>query len=75
VKKIFEGWTFTIVFWALLLASIALNGRYPVLDALWYAGGMLFVLVVSILSLASAIRNPDKKDGFLWLRGIKKVSK
>ena len=49
-------WIPAIVFWVLFAISIALYGRYPWLDTVWYAGCMLFLLAVAGFSLAQIFR-------------------
>lgn len=62
-------WIPTVVFWILFAASIGLGKRYPWLDTVWYAAGMLLVLGLSVCSLVYALRHRDE-TGALPFKGI-----
>jgi hypothetical protein len=49
MSRTHRSWTFGILFWVILLTSGGLSGRYPWLDATWFIGIMLFIVVVSVV--------------------------
>src|SRR5262249_34245667 len=63
-------WIPGIVFWALFLVSLALAGRYPWLDTVWYGVWMAFLLVVAGYAVIQIFRNRDRTDGFVGYRGV-----
>jgi len=63
-------WIPGIVFWALLLISLALGQRCPWLDQVWYGAWMLFLLVVSIYAVTQIFRQRDQSDGYVGYRGV-----
>jgi hypothetical protein len=50
-------WIPAIVFWALFIVSLGLYDRYPWLDTVWYAAGMLFLLLVASYSVVRIFRH------------------
>jgi hypothetical protein len=63
-------WIPGIVFWVLILGSLALAKCYPWLDAVWYWAWMFFLLVVGLYAVAQIFRNQHETGGFVGYRGV-----
>ncbi len=69
MNRKWRGWIVPVVFWTLFLTSIGLGKRYPWLDTVWYIAGMLFLLGVSVYSVAYAVRHRGE-TGSISYKGI-----
>ena len=65
-----RSWIPGIVFWVLLLGSLALGERYPWLDTVWYWAWMLFLVVVGVYAVAQIFSNRHEAGGFVGYRGV-----
>lgn len=59
-------WTFGILFWVLLLTSVGLSDRYPWLDATWFVGIVLFIVVLAVVPRFGRWALLDDEQMKLW---------
>jgi len=57
VNRKLRGWIPTILFWVLFAAGLGFGRRYPWLDTVCYAAGMLFVLGLSAYTIVYKLRH------------------
>jgi len=69
VNRKLRGWLPTILFWVLFAGSLGFGRRYPWLDTVCYAAGMLFILGLSAYTIIDKLRHRHE-SGWLSYRAM-----
>lgn len=70
MRRFWRSWGFTCLFWIFFTGSIALYGRYPLLDKVWLVAGFGLLAILSTYHLIRVSRHIGQDQSSVSYRGV-----